>query len=56
MGFCHSSMASKERYEYYIAVVNRELAIIENMRVDGVDHQTSDDVLKNLPTSSANLI
>ncbi|XP_074378218.1 protein FAR1-RELATED SEQUENCE 5-like [Apium graveolens] len=37
MGFSHSCMASKERYEYVVRVTNRETEIIEKMPVHGVE-------------------
>nr|XP_017229027.1 PREDICTED: protein FAR1-RELATED SEQUENCE 5-like [Daucus carota subsp. sativus] len=37
MSFCHSSMVSKERYEYALEVMNREIANLEKMAVDNVD-------------------
>ncbi|XP_074351969.1 uncharacterized protein LOC141691125 [Apium graveolens] len=37
MGFSHSCMASNERYEYVVRVINRETEIIEKMPVDGVE-------------------
>ncbi|XP_074326885.1 protein FAR1-RELATED SEQUENCE 3-like [Apium graveolens] len=37
MGFSHSCMASKERYEYAVRVINRETEIIEKMPVHGVE-------------------
>ena len=36
MSFCHSSMVSKERYEYALEVMNREIENLEKMGVDGV--------------------
>lgn len=41
MAFCHSSMASNERYEYAMQVINREIEIIEKMGVDGLEHERS---------------
>ncbi|XP_017239760.1 protein FAR1-RELATED SEQUENCE 3-like [Daucus carota subsp. sativus] len=37
MAFSHSCMASKERYEYAVGVINRETEILESMPVDGVE-------------------
>nr|XP_017250780.1 PREDICTED: protein FAR1-RELATED SEQUENCE 5-like [Daucus carota subsp. sativus] len=34
MSFCHSSMVSKERYEYALEVMNREIANLEKIGVD----------------------
>ena len=42
MTFCHSSIASKERYDYAVDVINREIMNLENMSVDGVDCHESD--------------
>ena len=39
MEFSHSCMASKERYEYAVVVINRETEIIEKMPVDGVERE-----------------
>ena len=39
MAFSHSCMASKERYEYAVGVINRETQIIEKMPVDGVERE-----------------
>ena len=36
MSFCHSSMVSKERYEYALEVMNREIANLEKIGVDVV--------------------
>ncbi|KAL8155314.1 hypothetical protein AgCh_000625 [Apium graveolens] len=37
MGFSHSCMASKERYEYAVRVIYRETEIIEKMPVHGME-------------------
>ncbi|XP_074352717.1 protein FAR1-RELATED SEQUENCE 3-like [Apium graveolens] len=42
VGFSHSCMASKKRYEYAVRVINRETAIIEKMLVHGVEGVESD--------------
>ena len=42
MAFSHSCMASKERYEYAVRVINRETEIIEKMPVDGVEREGSE--------------
>ena len=39
MTFCHSSIASKERYEHAKRVMEREIPILESMPVDGVSYQ-----------------
>ncbi|XP_017233041.1 protein FAR1-RELATED SEQUENCE 5-like [Daucus carota subsp. sativus] len=39
MMFSHSCMASKERYEYAVGVINRETEILESMPVDGVENE-----------------
>ncbi|XP_074352010.1 protein FAR1-RELATED SEQUENCE 5-like [Apium graveolens] len=36
MSFCQSSIASKERYDYAVGVMNREIPILERMSVDGI--------------------
>ena len=53
MGFCHSSMASKERYEYAVGVINREIANLEKMGVDGVELNASDEAPITLTSSGA---
>ncbi|KAK1399056.1 hypothetical protein POM88_008919 [Heracleum sosnowskyi] len=41
MSFCHSSIASQERYDYAVEVMNREIPILERMSVDGVPSHES---------------
>lgn len=55
MSFCYSSMASEDRYEYAVAVINRETDIIERMAVDKVEHERSEVGTKKTQESGHNL-
>ncbi|XP_074374451.1 protein FAR1-RELATED SEQUENCE 3-like [Apium graveolens] len=50
MIFCQSSIASKERYDYAVGVMNREIPILERMGVDGIKSCESNS---NAPNASA---
>ena len=43
MSFCHNSIASKERYDYAVDVMNRKISNLDNMRVNGVDEKPNID-------------
>ncbi|KAL8117841.1 hypothetical protein AgCh_015659 [Apium graveolens] len=45
--FCQSSIASKERYDYAVGVMNREIPILERMSVDGIKSYESNSQAPN---------
>ncbi|XP_074326956.1 protein FAR-RED IMPAIRED RESPONSE 1-like [Apium graveolens] len=47
MSFCQSSIASKERYDYAVGVMNREIPILEKMSVDGIKSYESNSQAPN---------
>ncbi|XP_074323835.1 protein FAR1-RELATED SEQUENCE 3-like [Apium graveolens] len=50
MSFCQSSIASKEQYDYAVEVMNREIPILERMRVDEIN---SYEINSHAPNASA---
>ncbi|XP_074362443.1 protein FAR1-RELATED SEQUENCE 5-like [Apium graveolens] len=50
MSFSQSSIASKERYDYDVGVMNREILILERMSVDGIKSYRSNS---HAPNASA---
>ncbi|XP_074359803.1 protein FAR1-RELATED SEQUENCE 5-like [Apium graveolens] len=47
MSFYQSSIASKERYDYAVGVMNREIPILEKMSVDGIKSYESNSQAPN---------
>ncbi|XP_074341793.1 protein FAR1-RELATED SEQUENCE 5-like [Apium graveolens] len=56
MSFCQSSIASNERYDYAVGVMNREIPILERMSVDGIKSYESNSQAPNASAHEETII